>query len=219
MPIITIRGQLGSGAPEIGKLIAEKLHIDYVDRDIIAKVARLLKMHRLDVIAKEMPPSTLSGRIRKALGRGSAIRGGYAIGSGYEGVYLPTWKISLEDTQYLTGLKSVINELAESNSIVIVGRGSQFILKDHIKALHVLIIAPLKKRIQLIMDEMKIGEKAAKEQIKRVDGSRLEFTRKYFKAELEDPLNYDLVINTEHLTFEDVTLVIVDALRSKERTN
>ena len=69
------------------------------------------------------------------------------------------------------------------------------------------------------MEEMKIGEKAAKERITRFDGSRQEFTRKYFKAELEDPLNYDLVINTEHLTFEDVTLIIVDALCSKERTN
>ena len=36
MPVITIRGKLGSGAPEIGKLVAESLHIDYIDREIIA---------------------------------------------------------------------------------------------------------------------------------------------------------------------------------------
>jgi cytidylate kinase len=36
MPVITIRGQLGSGAPEIANRVAERLHIDYVDREIIA---------------------------------------------------------------------------------------------------------------------------------------------------------------------------------------
>ena len=38
MPVVTIRGQLGSGAPEIGKLIAEKLQCDYVDREIISQI-------------------------------------------------------------------------------------------------------------------------------------------------------------------------------------
>ena len=36
-------GTLGSGAPEIGNQIAERLHIDYVDREIIAEMAERLK--------------------------------------------------------------------------------------------------------------------------------------------------------------------------------
>ena len=34
---------MGSGAPEIGKLVADKLHFDYVDREIIDRVAELLQ--------------------------------------------------------------------------------------------------------------------------------------------------------------------------------
>ena len=56
MPVITIRGTLGSSAPEIGKLVAEKLHIDYVDREIIAEIAERLRRPDYDVAAKEMPP-------------------------------------------------------------------------------------------------------------------------------------------------------------------
>jgi len=56
MPVVTIRGQLGSGAPEIGRLVADELHADYVDREIAAKVAELLNAHKQDVIAKEMHP-------------------------------------------------------------------------------------------------------------------------------------------------------------------
>ena len=42
MPIVTIRGQLGSGAPEVGRLVADRLRADYVDREIIAEVASRL---------------------------------------------------------------------------------------------------------------------------------------------------------------------------------
>ena len=42
MSLVTIRGQLGSGAPEIGRKVAGKLHVDYVDREIIAQVAKRL---------------------------------------------------------------------------------------------------------------------------------------------------------------------------------
>ena len=47
------------------------------------------------------------------------------------GAYVPVWEIPLDDTSYLVGLESVIKELASSQSIVIRGRGSQFILKDY----------------------------------------------------------------------------------------
>ena len=67
MSLVTIRGQLGSGAPEIGREVAHKLHFDYVDREIIAEVAARLQREERDVIAKEMPPGTLLGRILEAL--------------------------------------------------------------------------------------------------------------------------------------------------------
>lgn len=70
MSVVTIRGQLGSGAPEIGRLVADKLRVHYVDREIIAKVAARLEREKQDVIAKEMPPGTLLGRILEALTSG-----------------------------------------------------------------------------------------------------------------------------------------------------
>jgi len=37
MSVVTIEVNLGSGAPEIGKIVAGKLHFDYVDREIMIK--------------------------------------------------------------------------------------------------------------------------------------------------------------------------------------
>ena len=87
MLVITIRGFLGSGAPEVGRLIGEILHIDYVDREIIAEVASRLHREEQDVIAKEMPPSRLLGRIAEALEHS------LPFGGGFEGAYLPAWQM------------------------------------------------------------------------------------------------------------------------------
>jgi len=213
MPVVTIRGQLGSGAPEIGKLIAEKLQCDYVDREIIARVAELLNRKEKDVMEKEMPPGSLMGRIALALEHSPPISS--STGMYVNELYLPAWEIPLDDTRYLDGLKSIIRELAMSESIVIRGRGSQFILKYWPGALHVLFVSPLKLRVKRVMEEMKMDEESAKKEIGRFDSSRHQFIKKYFDAELEDPIHYDLVINTEHLSFEAAASIVINTLQFK----
>ncbi|MFH1382102.1 MAG: cytidylate kinase-like family protein [Chloroflexota bacterium] len=212
MSIVTIRGQMGSGAPEIGELIAEKLHADYVDREIIARVAELLKVHSQEVMDKEMPPGSLLGRIAEALGRS------YDGGISNPGVWLPPGEIPLGDIRYLPALEAIIKELADGEPIVIRGRGSQFILKDHPGAFHVLAVAPAELRVSRVMETLKLDEKAAKKEISSFDSSRRAFVKRYFQADLEDPVHYDLVINTGHLTFDAAASIIVNSLPFKQGT-
>jgi len=209
MPIVTIRGQLGSGAPEIGKGVAELLHADYVDREIIAEVAARLQRDEQDVIAKEMPPSSLLGRIAEALDRG------IPFGAGVEGAYLPAWEIPLDDRRYLQALESVVRELARSQSLVILGRGSQFVLKGYPHTLHALTVAPLKMRVKRLMEERKSNQEAAEREIARFDSGSREFIKRYFQAGWEDPIHYDLVVNTENLSFQAAASIIVHALSIK----
>ncbi len=211
MSLVTIRGQLGSGSPEIGRLIADKLHVDYVDQEIIAKVALLLKEPQRSVMEKEMPPSGLLERITEAL------ETSYICGGDYVSMCLPVSEIPLDDTRYLAALQSVIRELANSERIVIHGRGSQFILRDYPQALHVLTVAPLEIRVKRVMESLGVDEARARKEIAHYDSSRREFTKRYFKAEREDPTYYDLVINTGHLSFEASASVVVDALAFKNR--
>jgi len=211
MAVVTIRGQLGSGAPEIGKLIADRLLIDYVVREIIADVAKKINWSEENAAAREMPPGTLIGRIMDALGHS------YPTGIGYSGAYLPTWEIPLDNVSYLVGLETVIKKLAESKALVIRGRGSQFILKDFPGALHILVVAPFGLRIKRVMENTKLGENEARKEIERFDSSRHEFTKRYFHADLEESKNYDLVINTEHFNVDDAAGLIVDALPFKDK--
>lgn len=206
MSVVTIRGQLGSGAPEIGRLVAERLKADYVDREIIAAVAERVQRSSWEIEVKEQPPETLAGRILAALGNVPQV------GPGYQAAYLSTWAIPLDDFSYRETLISVIEELALAPAIVIRGRGSQFILKDHPDAFHVLTVAPLATRIARVMQQENLDEEAAKKEINRFDKSRRAFIRRYFGANLEDPNHYDLVINTGHLDFEGTAVLVAKAL-------
>lgn len=209
MAVITIRGQLGSGAPEIGKLVAAKLHLDYIDREIIEEVAHRLRWSKESIEKKEMPPGTFWSKIADALGHS------YAPTTGYPNAYLPVWEVPLEDSSYLIGLESVIKELAATQSIVIQGRGSQFILKDYPGAIHILVIAPFELRLKHLMENMKVNEEVAKKEIEHFDSSHREFTKRYFKAELENPLHYDMVINTKNTSFEIASSIIAEAINLK----
>lgn len=219
MSVITIRGNMGSGAPEIGKLVAGKLHFDYVDREIIDKVAELLQGEKHDIEMKEMPPGSLSSRIGEALRRAypTTRKVGLLPRWEYEEVSLPTWEKPVNDARYISGLQSVIKDLAKSSSIVIRGRGSQFILKDYPGTLRILIVAPLELRVQRVAESSKSDERTAKKEIGNYDSSRGEFIKKYFHAALENPLDFDMVINTELVTFEDAAVIIANAVPLKNK--
>jgi cytidylate kinase len=223
MPVITIRGQEASGAPEIGKMVAKELGIDYVDNEIISDVARRLHRHEIEVEKKEILPSTLLGRIARALSAGGDdIPRGYQSGGGAEIFYVPMeqypWEIPLDDALYLQTLKTVITELAKSQAIIIRGRGSQFILKDFPGAFHVLVVAPFDLRVKRAMERLKLDEENAKKEIKRSDGNHREFIKRYFHTETEDPLDYDLVINTKRITIEEAVSIIVNSVPAQKKT-
>jgi hypothetical protein len=54
MSVVTIRGQAGGGSPQIGRLVADRLHVDYVDREIIAKVAECVFRGKLAGVTEEL---------------------------------------------------------------------------------------------------------------------------------------------------------------------
>jgi hypothetical protein len=72
--MVTIRGQLGSGAPEIGREVARIIKGDYVDREILESIAQLVG-HPIDqVIEKEHAPIRMVQRITSALAKADYIQ-------------------------------------------------------------------------------------------------------------------------------------------------
>ena len=85
--------------------------------------------------------------------------------------------------------------------------------------MHAFVVAPLDLRVKRVMESSKVKESEARKEIELFDSSHREFARRYFHALLEDPVNYDLVINTEHINFNDAVSIITDALLLKQKTS
>ena len=146
MPVIALGGLTAGGGRIIGPKIAKKLKIDYVDKDILKQAALQSGIDIELFTKKEESPTTFGqtfvGKISNILEK-SAFSG--AVGDPHFGpgaaAFLThefedltsqenTEKYHLNDQDYSKGINETVLQLAELGSIVIVGRGSNIILKD-----------------------------------------------------------------------------------------
>lgn len=117
---------------------------------------------------------------------------------------------------YQDVLKEVVYRISSNNSGVIVGHGSQVLLRDFGCALHVRIISPVEKRVRYFMEEKGIDKSLAKKLVLSKDKEFKDFFRYAFNLDINDPLLYDLVINTEKIGIETIISNITDLAKSNE---
>jgi len=105
----------------------------------------------------------------------------------------------------------VIATIGKHGKAVIVGRGANFVLPPE-RRFRVRIVAPLELRVQKVALDSDIPVDEAKRRVLRTDSDRSAFVRKYFNADISDPINYDLVINTEILSVNAATDILCSTL-------
>jgi len=113
--------------------------------------------------------------------------------------------------EFLKHLMKVVGTIGKHGRAVIVGRGAHFILPPD-ENLKVRVISPLAVRIRNVARELDITESEAQRMILKTDSDRRSFSRKYFYADVTDPLHYDLVINTARMSIDAAVKSIVAAL-------
>ncbi len=115
---------------------------------------------------------------------------------------------------YLDRLQSVIFEMAKKGNAVFFGKGSQLLLNSFNCALHVLVTGSMEKRVQQIMEEKRVDGEIAEKMIHRSDQDKRGFLRFAFEEDWLNPNLYDLVLNTDKLTIDSATKMIVEAAKS-----
>src|SRR5437867_3099984 len=71
VPVITIGRQFGAGGATVGRMLADRLKIDFLDSQIIDEVARRLQLPKEEVEAEDEQPGSLLARLLVALGSAS----------------------------------------------------------------------------------------------------------------------------------------------------
>lgn len=179
LPVITISSEPGSGGRVIARGLAKRLNIDLFDRDIVREIAE--SAHISGVVIETMEKERLSG-IKDFIA--SLVNDRYL----WPGVYLDH-------------LMKVVAAIASHGDAIIVGRGANFLIPSGDR-LSVRVIAPLETRVINVAKEFGVTREEAKRRVINRENRRAAFIRQSFNADVADPKNYDLVINTHRLDMD-----------------
>lgn len=229
MPVVTMSGNIASGAREAGQAVASLLGTNFVDQQLMVEAAQRTGVPVGTVAEHDERYGSfrerLSGLLRVLLERSAASGADPLTGAtGLENVLSRTYadmafnqeEPQLSDQVYLKTMTTLIRELAARGDIVLLGRGSQMILADMPSALHVLCIAPARLRAMRLAEREGIGLEDATRRMVESDRARCAFYKKFWKVSVEDPSLYDLTVDTSRLSFEAAAELIAQASRLKE---
>lgn len=105
-----------------------------------------------------------------------------------------------------------ILRLANLGNCIIIGRAANIVTDKLDHGLHVRLVGSLDKRIQRMMKFENMDHDTAEETLDKQDHGRIRHLKKYFNKDLNDPMLYDMFINTDHFSDEDVARLIEAAL-------
>ena len=167
--IITISREHGSKGKQIGKLVAEKLNIPFYYKEMTALAAKESGLDKEFITDLNInAPSIL-----------------------YD-LYLSTNVV----TQAVIAQEKVIRKIADKGTCVIVGRASDYILRDYDNVLNIFIYATDNFKIKNIMEMYGDDEKAALENIRKTDNARAAYYRNISSKKWGDSRNYSLSIDS-----------------------
>jgi cytidylate kinase len=104
-------------------------------------------------------------------------------------------QMPLNDQLYIS--QSEINKkLADEGPCIILGRCSDYVLKDRDDVLNVFLHADLDTRVERISNKLGFPKSKAKELIKKTDKRRASYYNYYTRRKWGDLKNFDLAINS-----------------------
>jgi cytidylate kinase len=200
-PLVTISRQTGAGGVTLGEALAEHLNAHPVkgappwtlfDKELVQKI---LEDHEL--------PARVAAFIKED--RHAGIEDTV---SDILGLHPSAWTLVQHTTE-------TVLRLAEVGNVVLVGRGSTVITQHLPLAFHVRVVGSMETRIDRIRELFSAGRKEAVARIEQEDRARRRYMLKYFKRDPDDPLLYDVVLNTDRVSVGEGAHMVGDAVLAR----
>lgn len=236
MPVITVSRQRGSMGSYIALEVAQRLGLQYLDREIIESVAReagvpaesveaieeragrlARVLHLLG--AREKLPSVASASLREQ----ETIEARVQALMESEGLSREAAFARLESVggleyaprqDFLDLLTSIMLEYAAEGQTLFAGRGGQMILRGHPGVLHVQVIARFETRVYNVIQREGVKWREAAHRVRTADEQRAGYMRRFYNVDWLDSSLYDLVINTDQIPSEVAVDVIIQAAQA-----
>jgi len=185
MSIVAISQSLGSWGDEIGRELARTLAYEFADREIILKAAE-----RFGETPTELE---------------------------YVTEEKPTLWERFTDTKrrYLTYVEAIVFEMAARDNAVLSGRGAVILLRKVRHALRVRVTAPDRLRASRVEHQQGLTSDAAVHLVRESDHDRASRVKFLYHVDWDDPLLYDLALNTERVDVKEGARLIQNALQAE----
>lgn len=176
----------------IARRVAEKLGIQYYDRDIVDMTAKKLNM-----------PVSRIGDLEESV-QGRFFKMKYPLGMGTSDI-----QDNIFDEQ-----RKIIMELASKESCIIVGRCSDYILKEYPNSLHIYIYAPQEVRFETCINEFKMQPDEARKMMLEVDKARERYHKQYAGYMPDDVRYKNLMIDSSTLGLEGTADYLAEFIKA-----
>lgn len=178
--IITIAREHGSAGKYIGKLVAEKLNIPYYYKEMTALAAQESGLDK-EFISKINSKNDILHEL-----------------------YLTT-----EPVKYaIKAQEKIIKKIAQAGSCVIVGRASDYVLRENKNLIRIFIYANEEYKIKKLCEMYGDSEKEAKNNMNKSNKNRASYYKIVSGQTWGDYRNYDLMIDSSIGTEETAQLII-----------
>ncbi len=192
--VVTISRQFGSLGRPIAKKIAKLLSIDYYDRTVVDELAKKMNLPVSEIDDGEELENAELKHMKYPLGRSSEE----------------------EQEKIFEAQEKIICDLADQGSCVIVGRCSDYILRNHTNHFSIFIYAPYEVRRENCIKTLHISPEEVDKMIEEVDEARKSYSMHYAKEYSEDVKNKDILIDSSLFGDIDETAeIIVEMIRKK----
>lgn len=182
---VTVARDPGSGGKPIAQQLAKKLNYEFYDDRLLREVASSAKL-RKDIIERvdERQRTLVQDIVHQLMN--------------------PDY---VSEQRYLKHLYRVVLSLAHKGNVVLLGRGTNFIVPRG-TGFHVRITAPYRICVARAVKYEGVDYQKARDIIREVTAERAGFVKQYFGKEIKNPKYYDLTINTQHYTVEETAQLI-----------
>ena len=191
--VITISREYGSGGRYIGRLVADKLGIKFYDRDLVEKLSEKTGLSTEYIENNEQKRGVLD-----------------ALNSGCYYNLTNADELFVQESE-------LIKDLAKNESCVIIGRCSDFILKDNEDVINIFVYSTMKNKIERAVERYNLSEKEAEKEIKNIDKLRSNHYKHYTGKVWGDNENYDLCINSDTFGVEKAVDMICEIAMNEKR--
>ena len=205
--VITISREIGSGGHTVGQILAARLNKRFCDKDLIRS---LEKKFNLSVSAIEKLKGEKKNWLTDFINFLKPVPSAKALG--VDPKFTQEFLIDVTSDDIYKAETEILQEIANEGSCIIAGRSGFHVFRNHPNHLSVFITASDAYRVARVVRKQGLSEESAKVLVKDIDQARENYIKRYTGVSRYDVRNYDLTINAEGYTEEQIADIILTAI-------